>query len=335
MFQSLMTIIVVLNSGVLAFSNPTHPKSNEFQFGLEMGFFSAYVLEMVLKILGFGFVSYRFSYLRDPWNWLDFFVIIATFASISGLVITSSSTKPIYFASLKIISPLRTIKSIPRLRLLIQAILDSLPVLYDMLKVILLVFGCFAILGVQLFPKVFTQKCVDLQSGKSVTTFDETSLCGGISTCSVTEVCARLGENPVSGLYSFDNILSAYLTVFIITTLEGWSQVQYYLILSTSWFSVLYVNTVAFVGAFILMNLALAIIVEKFTEMQNEKAANLDLNIRNLTSKITLNQVIVSCSGTSVNIILGIEGLTTVKGYLLQRCCFTTLRNIQRYPSTH
>lgn len=283
-----MAIIVVCNSVVLAFNNPTKPLVNEFQYGLEMGFFCAYVLEMILKVLAFGFVSYRYSYMRDPWNWLDLFVIIATLASISGLVITSSSSKPIYFSSLKIISPLRTIKTIPRLKLLIHAILESIPVLFDMLKVILLVFGIFAIVGLQLYQKVFIQKCVDLQTGQVRDQFDESLLCGGVSKCSASEKCLHLGANPVSGMYSFDNILNAYLTVFIISTLEGWSQVNYYLVLSTSWFSSVYAHVVAFTGAFILMNLALSIIVEKFTEMQNEKAALIDHNIRNLTSNVFL-----------------------------------------------
>ena len=58
--------------------------------------------------------------------------------------------------------------------------------------------------------------------------------------------------------------------------------VQYYLIQTYSWFVVIYVDIVVIIGAFILLNLALAIIVEKFTEIQEENEKNIDRNIRNL-----------------------------------------------------
>jgi hypothetical protein len=39
-------------------------------------FAAAYTMEMILKIIGKGFCLHKFAYLRDPWNWLDFVVVI-------------------------------------------------------------------------------------------------------------------------------------------------------------------------------------------------------------------------------------------------------------------
>ena len=36
------------------------------------------VTECVLKIIGQGFIVGRGAYLRDGWNWLDFFVVLGT-----------------------------------------------------------------------------------------------------------------------------------------------------------------------------------------------------------------------------------------------------------------
>ncbi len=37
-------------------------------------FFTAiFIAEMVLKIIAMGFIWHRRAYLRDAWNWLDFF----------------------------------------------------------------------------------------------------------------------------------------------------------------------------------------------------------------------------------------------------------------------
>ncbi len=34
-----------------------------------------YTVEMVVKVVARGFVLHPFTYLRDPWNWLDFAVV--------------------------------------------------------------------------------------------------------------------------------------------------------------------------------------------------------------------------------------------------------------------
>ena len=39
-------------------------------------FAAAYTMEMMLKILAMGFVLHRYAYLRDPWNRLDFTVVV-------------------------------------------------------------------------------------------------------------------------------------------------------------------------------------------------------------------------------------------------------------------
>lgn len=34
-----------------------------------------YTIEALLKVIARGFILDKFSFLRDPWNWLDFIVI--------------------------------------------------------------------------------------------------------------------------------------------------------------------------------------------------------------------------------------------------------------------
>lgn len=282
MFQVFMIMIVLLNSMQLAISDPSQPIAGFFQKSLEIAFMIAYFVEMVLKILAMGLVFYRNSYLRDPWNWLDMFVVFASAASLFGFSIGTSSDKPIYFSSLKIIGPLKTLNTFPKLKTLIRAIVDSIPALMEIILIIMMIFGVFAIVGVRLFSGSLSQRCMDLKLGKVSDKFDADLICGGTKQCQPGYACVRYGNNPVSGIFSFDNILEAYMTVFVITTLEGWSMVQYYLIQTYSWFVVIYVDIVVIIGAFILLNLALAIIVEKFTEIQEENEKNIDRNIRNL-----------------------------------------------------
>ena len=39
-------------------------------------FTAIYTSEMILKIIAKGFLLHNFAYLRDPWNWLDFVVVL-------------------------------------------------------------------------------------------------------------------------------------------------------------------------------------------------------------------------------------------------------------------
>jgi hypothetical protein len=39
-------------------------------------FTAIFTFECVLKIVEMGFIVHENSYLRDPWNWLDFFVVV-------------------------------------------------------------------------------------------------------------------------------------------------------------------------------------------------------------------------------------------------------------------
>lgn len=45
-------------------------------------FLAIYTAEMVIKSIAKGFVLNKYTYLRNPWNWLDFVVITSGYATI-------------------------------------------------------------------------------------------------------------------------------------------------------------------------------------------------------------------------------------------------------------
>lgn len=45
-------------------------------------FLAIYTAEMVIKTISKGFILNKYTYLRNPWNWLDFIVIISGYATI-------------------------------------------------------------------------------------------------------------------------------------------------------------------------------------------------------------------------------------------------------------
>ena len=46
-------------------------------FVLRFVFLGIYTTEMVIKVIAKGFILNNYTYLRNPWNWLDFVVILS------------------------------------------------------------------------------------------------------------------------------------------------------------------------------------------------------------------------------------------------------------------
>ena len=81
---------------------------------------------MTMKIMAFGFLFNKNAYLRDNWNILDFVIVVTAWLPLitkgKGLNIDLRSLR-----TLRVLRPLRTISSIKDLKVLIKALLSSIP----------------------------------------------------------------------------------------------------------------------------------------------------------------------------------------------------------------
>ena len=59
---------------------------------------------------------------------------------------------------------------------------------------------------------------------------DDPTLCGGNYKCAEGTECREFWEGPNFGITNFDNFVLAVLTVFQCVTLEGWTEVLYWVI---------------------------------------------------------------------------------------------------------
>ncbi len=74
--------MIIANSLKIAMEDPTNEENSAFSIIIENLFLSLYTLEMLLKIIGLGFVLNKGSYLRDPWNILDFIIVTLAYVQI-------------------------------------------------------------------------------------------------------------------------------------------------------------------------------------------------------------------------------------------------------------
>lgn len=163
LFEYASLVVIVANSVVLALEDPTNPSSSSTGFlaTLDNIFLGLYSLEMLLKILAYGFVLNKNSYLRDPWNILDFVVVVSAYLQL----LMSSGANLGVLRSFRVLRPLRTISGIEGLRVIVSALMKAVTLLVDTVIILLFFFIIFAIAGTQLWSGVLKKRCVNENTG--------------------------------------------------------------------------------------------------------------------------------------------------------------------------
>jgi Ion transport protein len=117
-------------------------------------FTSIFVTEATLKIIAIGFIMHKHSYLRDPWNILDFTVVLISLVSLIPNVPNLKSLR-----TMRVMKPLRSINAIPSMKRLVTTLLVSMPKMGYLVGFLLFAIFVFAILGVQLFARDLYWRC--------------------------------------------------------------------------------------------------------------------------------------------------------------------------------
>lgn len=154
-FEGISLTVIIANSIVMALEDPNSETTTPFFYILDYIFLGLYTLEMILKIIGLGFILNKGSYLRDSWNILDFVIVLSGYLP---LVVSSGSVNLAVLRSFRVLRPLRTISGIEGLRVLVSALLSAMPLLRDTILVLTFFFIIFAIAGLQLWAGVLKKR---------------------------------------------------------------------------------------------------------------------------------------------------------------------------------
>ncbi|KAG8436344.1 hypothetical protein GDO86_007443 [Hymenochirus boettgeri] len=112
-------------------------------------------MEMVVKMVALGIFGKK-CYLGDTWNRLDFFIVMA------GMVEYSLDLQNINLSAIRtvrVLRPLKAINRVPSMRILVNLLLDTLPMLGNVLLLCFFVFFIFGIIGVQLWAGLLRNRC--------------------------------------------------------------------------------------------------------------------------------------------------------------------------------
>ena len=130
---------------------------------LDTIFVILFCVEALLKVVVMGFVLHPGSYLRNPWNVLDFFiVIIGLVLQLSGAMGSSSQAESVEslraLRTFRALRPIRMASRAEGMKVVVNALFQSIPPLGNVVLVCMLFFLIFSILFVNLL-KVCSHLC--------------------------------------------------------------------------------------------------------------------------------------------------------------------------------
>lgn len=128
-------------------------------------FLVLYSLEMIIKIMGLGFMFNKGAYLRDSWNILDFVIVISSYPTLfedPDAPKTESGFSLSGLRSFRVMRPLKTISSVKGLKVLMQAFFQAMPLLGNTIVILLFFFAIFAIGGTNIMSGNLMNRCMSI-----------------------------------------------------------------------------------------------------------------------------------------------------------------------------
>uniref|UniRef100_A0A8C2KJM7 Voltage-dependent N-type calcium channel subunit alpha-1B n=1 Tax=Cyprinus carpio TaxID=7962 RepID=A0A8C2KJM7_CYPCA len=221
------------------------------------------------------YIFFLFTPFLDPWNILDFIVVTGALVAFACSGTKGKDINTIKsLRVLRVLRPLKTIKRLPKLKSVFDCVVNSLKNVLNILIVYVLFMFIFAVIAVQLFKGKFFH-CTD--ESKAL----EKDCRGQFLEYGSDGVAMTQPREWKKYDFHYDNVLWAFLTLFTVSTGEGWPTVLKHSVdatyedqgpspgyrMETSIFYVVYF----IVFPFFFVNIFVALIIITFQE-QGDKA---------------------------------------------------------------
>uniref|UniRef100_A0A8C5I3X4 Voltage-dependent L-type calcium channel subunit alpha n=1 Tax=Gouania willdenowi TaxID=441366 RepID=A0A8C5I3X4_GOUWI len=246
---------------------------------VEYAFLIIFTIETFLKIIAYGLVMHQNAYVRNGWNMLDFVIVVIGLFSVVLELLTKEDkveSKPGGFdvkalRAFRVLRPLRLVSGVPSLQVVLNSIIKAMVPLLHIALLVLFVIIIYAIIGLELFIGKMHATCYLPE----VLQEDEQAPCafsGHGRQCPNGTECREGWQGPNGGITNFDNFLFAMLTVFQCITMEGWTDVLYWVNDAIGWETPwIYFVSLIILGSFFVLNLVLGVLSGEFSK-EREKA---------------------------------------------------------------
>uniref|UniRef100_A0A8D1FHV8 Voltage-dependent L-type calcium channel subunit alpha n=1 Tax=Sus scrofa TaxID=9823 RepID=A0A8D1FHV8_PIG len=290
-FEIIILLTIFANCVALAIYIPfPEDDSNATNSNLERVeylFLIIFTVEAFLKVIAYGLLFHPNAYLRNGWNLLDFIiVVVGLFSAILEQATKADGANALggkgagfdvkALRAFRVLRPLRLVSGVPSLQVVLNSIIKAMVPLLHIALLVLFVIIIYAIIGLELFMGKMHKTCYNQEGVPDVPAEDDPSPCaletGHGRQCQNGTVCKPGWDGPKHGITNFDNFAFAMLTVFQCITMEGWTDVLYWVndAVGRDW-PWIYFVTLIIIGSFFVLNLVLGVLSGEFSK-EREKA---------------------------------------------------------------
>ncbi|XP_052558483.1 voltage-dependent L-type calcium channel subunit alpha-1S isoform X2 [Tympanuchus pallidicinctus] len=240
----------------------------------------------MLKIIAYGFLFHTDAYLRNGWNVLDFSIVSLGLVTMTLEQINAKEGGSLggkggfdvkALRAFRVLRPLRLVSGVPSLQVVLNSIIKAMVPLLHIALLVLFMIIIYAIVGQELFKGKMHKTCYYLGTDVIATVGSEKpapcTISGHGRHCSINGTECRGGwPGPNNGITHFDNFGFAMLTVYQCITMEGWTEVLYWVndAIGNEWPWIYFVSLIL-LGSFFVLNLVLGVLSGEFTK-EREKA---------------------------------------------------------------
>ncbi|XP_056389771.1 voltage-dependent T-type calcium channel subunit alpha-1H isoform X4 [Hyla sarda] len=273
MFDHVVLVFIFLNCITIALERPDiNPNSMERIFlSVSNHIFTAiFVVEMTIKLVALGFFSGEHAYLQSSWNVLDGVLVFVSIIDIIVSLASAGGAKILgilrVLRLLRTLRPLRVISRAPGLKLVVETLISSLRPIGNIVLICCAFFIIFGILGVQLFKGKFYS-------------------CEGLDVRNVTNRSECVGPRNkwVRRKYNFDNLGQALMSLFVLSSKDGWVNIMYdgldavatdvQPVRNHNPWMLLYFISFLLIVSFFVLNMFVGVVVENFHKCRQHQEA--------------------------------------------------------------
>ncbi|XP_036159074.1 voltage-dependent T-type calcium channel subunit alpha-1H isoform X1 [Myotis myotis] len=273
MFDHVVLVFIFLNCITIALERPDiDPGSTERVFlSVSNYIFTAiFVAEMTVKVVALGLVSGEHAYLQSSWNVLDGLLVLVSLVDIIVALASAGGAKILgilrVLRLLRTLRPLRVISRAPGLKLVVETLISSLRPIGNIVLICCAFFIIFGILGVQLFKGKFYY-------------------CEGTDTRNISTraECRAAHYRWVRRKYNFDNLGQALMSLFVLSSKDGWVNIMYdgldavgidqQPVPNHNPWMLLYFISFLLIVSFFVLNMFVGVVVENFHKCRQHQEA--------------------------------------------------------------
>ncbi|NXA62180.1 SCN5A protein, partial [Mohoua ochrocephala] len=304
LFTWFIMCTIITNCVFMALSESSKSSSSSWNTYVEFTFTGIYTFESLIKILARGFCLNEFTFLRDPWNWLDFTVIVMAYVGAFSELGSVSVLR-----TFRVLRALKTISVVPGLKIIVGALIQSVKKLADVMILTVFCLSVFALIGLQLFKGNLRQKCIRNTTefcNKTWGSYEEfindsvfLEICTVMRAplfvinsrvCPPGYKCCKIGPNPDYGFTSFDTFGWAFLSLFRLMTQDYWERLYQQTLRASGKVYIVFFMMVIFLGSFYLVNLILAVVTMAYEDQNKATIAETEAKERKFREAMELLQ---------------------------------------------